>query len=135
MQDKMVSVILPVYNAEKYIEECIYSIINQNYSNLELFVIDDGSTDGSGAICDKYVEYDSRVKVFHFNNRGLAVARNVGLDMLDLITLEESILDSLIRMIGLNRICTKTFWMPRKELALMLQNVGLSGNIQIIDPF
>lgn len=131
----MISVIVPVYNVEPYLVKCLDSILAQTYRDLEILIIDDGSTDGSGAICDKYVEYDSRVKVFHFNNRGLAVARNVGLDMLDLITLEESILDSLIRMIGLNRICTKTFWMPRKELALMLQNVGLSGNIQIIDPF
>lgn len=76
----MISVIVPVYNVEPYLRKCLDSIINQTYSDLEILVIDDGSTDGSGKICDEYVEKDERIKVFHTENRGLSAARNLGLD-------------------------------------------------------
>lgn len=75
----MVSVIVPVFNTEKYLDRCIDSIINQTYSNLEILLIDDGSTDSSGLICDQYKEFDNRIKVFHISNRGLSEARNLGL--------------------------------------------------------
>ena len=65
-----ISVIVPVYNAEKYIEECVSSIINQSFSNFELLLIDDGSTDSSSALCDSFAEKDSRIKVFHKKNEG-----------------------------------------------------------------
>ena len=76
----MISVIVPVYNVEPYLRKCLDSIVNQTYSDLEILVIDDGSTDGCGKICDEYVERDERVKVFHTENRGLSCARNLGLD-------------------------------------------------------
>lgn len=81
MMDKpLVSVIVPVYNAEKYIKRCIESILNQTCNDLELILIDDGSPDNCGAICDEYATKDSRIKVFHQNNGGVCAARNTGLD-------------------------------------------------------
>ena len=76
--DDMLSVIVPVYNMEQYVGECIQSILNQSYTNLECIIVDDGSTDGSGVICDQYAEKDSRVKVYHQKNTGRSSARNVG---------------------------------------------------------
>ena len=75
-----ISIIAPVYNVEKYLERFIYSIITQSYTNLELILIDDGSTDDSGAICDKFEMKDERIKVFHQSNKGVSSARNLGLD-------------------------------------------------------
>lgn len=74
----LLSIIVPVYNAEQYLQRCIESLINQTYKNLDLILVDDGSTDESGAICDSFQE-DDRVKVFHTQNRGQASARNFGL--------------------------------------------------------
>ena len=72
--------IVPVHNVELYLRKCLDSIIAQTYPNLEILIIDDGSTDGSGAICDRYIEKDGRIRVFHTKNRGLSCARNLGLD-------------------------------------------------------
>ena len=77
---ELISIIVPVFNTEKYLDKCIQSILGQTYSNIELLLIDDGSTDSSGAICDKYVTQDSRVRVFHKPNEGVSIARNWGLD-------------------------------------------------------
>lgn len=77
---QMISVIVPVYNTEKYLDRCIQSILAQTYTNFELLLIDDGSTDSSGAICEKYAESDSRIRVFHKENGGVSSARNMGLD-------------------------------------------------------
>lgn len=75
----MISVIVPVYNVEKYLPDCISSILRQTYTNLELLLIDDGSTDSSGRICDDFSKQDKRVRVFHKENGGVSSARNVGL--------------------------------------------------------
>lgn len=77
----MISIILPVYNTEKYLERCINSIVNQSYNDLEIIIIDDGSTDGSARICDEWREKDSRIKVIHKQNEGVSVARNTGLEI------------------------------------------------------
>ena len=77
----LISVIVPVYNVEKYLRRCIDSILNQTYQNLEIILIDDGSTDNSGAICDEYIKKDNRILVIHQENKGLAGARNSGLDI------------------------------------------------------
>ena len=69
----MISVIVPVYNTEKYLDRCVQSILAQTYTDFELLLIDDGSTDSSGAICDRYAEQDSRVRVFHKENGGFPV--------------------------------------------------------------
>ena len=77
----LISVIVPVYNVEDYLERCINSIINQTYTNLEIILVNDGSTDSSGIICDQYSQIDSRIRVIHKKNGGLSDARNVGLDV------------------------------------------------------
>ena len=74
-----ISIIVPVYNCENYINKCIESILSQSYPYFELLLIDDGSTDKSGEICDKYKSIDSRIKVFHENNNGVSYARNLGI--------------------------------------------------------
>lgn len=80
MMSHLVSVIVPVYNVEKYLDKCIQSILNQSFTDFELLLIDDGSTDQSGAICDAYVLQDERIRVFHKENGGVSSARNMGLD-------------------------------------------------------
>lgn len=74
-----ISVIVPVYNVEAYLDRCVYSILNQTYQNLEIILIDDGSTDTSPAKCDAYAAKDGRIKVLHKPNGGLSDARNAGL--------------------------------------------------------
>lgn len=74
-----VSIIVPVYNVEKYLDECINSILDQTYRNLEILIVDDGSTDSCSAKVDEYAKADERVKVFHKENGGIATARNYGL--------------------------------------------------------
>lgn len=77
----MISVIVPVYNVEKFLNYCVNSIVNQTYNDLEIILIDDGSTDNSGKICDEWLERDERVKVIHQKNMGLSGARNSGIDL------------------------------------------------------
>jgi len=76
----LLTVIVPCYNIEKYVDKCISSIVNQTYTNLEILLIDDGSTDNCGAICDEWQERDSRVRVIHKQNEGLAYARKTGVE-------------------------------------------------------
>lgn len=76
-----VSVVIPVYNVERYLKECVDSILNQTYSDFEIILVDDGSTDGSGKLCDDYLSVDNRIKVVHRENGGLSAARNTGMDM------------------------------------------------------
>ena len=77
----MLSVIVPIYNAEKYLEKCIESICQQTYRDLDIILIDDGSQDQSGAICDQFKAIDGRIRVFHKENGGVSSARNRGLDV------------------------------------------------------
>ena len=77
----LVSVIIPVYNAENCLNECLDSVIKQTYSNLEIILIDDGSNDNSGAICDDYARLDKRIKVIHTNNSGVSKSRNTGIEV------------------------------------------------------
>lgn len=80
-ENELISIIVPIYNVEKYLNRCIDSIINQTYKNLEIILVDDGSTDNSGKICDKYAEKDKRIKVIHKKNGGLSDARNSGIEV------------------------------------------------------
>lgn len=77
----LISVVIPVYNVEKFLVRCLDSVIRQTYKNLEIILVDDGSKDNSGIICDKYQKQDNRIKVIHKKNEGLGYARNSGLDI------------------------------------------------------
>lgn len=76
----LISVIIPVYNAEKYLERCVKSVLGQTYSNLEILLVDDGSPDNCGRMCDEFAAIDSRIRVIHKENGGVASARNAALD-------------------------------------------------------
>ena len=104
----LISIIVPVYNVEIYLTECVRSILNQTYKNIEILLIDDGSTDNSGVLCENLAKQDDRIKVFHKENGGLSDARNYGIekavgefimfvDSDDLVS--ESIVDNLYNMI------------------------------------
>lgn len=80
MEEKLVSVIVAVYNIEEYLPRCVDSILAQTYGNLEILLVDDGSSDQSGSICDAYAEKDGRIRVIHKKNGGLSDARNAGMD-------------------------------------------------------
>lgn len=79
MKKGLISVVVPVYKTEKYLDRCINSIVNQTYRDLEIFLIDDGSPDRCSQICDEWAEKDSRIRVFHKTNEGQGIARNVGI--------------------------------------------------------
>ena len=80
MQPALISVIVPVYNVEPYLRRCVDSIRNQTYRNLEILLVNDGSTDHSGEICDEYAQQDTRIRVLHQKNGGLSAARNSGIE-------------------------------------------------------
>lgn len=77
---KLISIIVPVYNVESFLDHCISTILEQTYTNFELILVDDGSKDSSGSICDEWAKKDSRIRVIHQKNGGLSAARNTGLD-------------------------------------------------------
>ena len=77
--NQLISVIVPVYNVEEFVKKCLDSLVRQSYKNLEIIVIDDGSTDGSGKICDEFAKKEKNIKVFHKKNGGLSDARNFGI--------------------------------------------------------
>ena len=81
MNNSLISVIVPIYKSEKYLEKCIESIIGQTYKNIEIILVDDGSEDRCGEICDAYSLKDNRIKVIHKKNGGISDARNAGLDI------------------------------------------------------
>ena len=80
MKNPQISVIVPVYNVEKYLSRCIDSILSQTFTDFELLLIDDGSADSSGKICDEFAMKDERIRVFHKENGGVASARQLGVD-------------------------------------------------------
>ena len=93
MLDKpLISVIIPIYNVENYLAKCVNSVIDQNYKNLEIILVNDGSPDNCGSICDEYAQKDNRIVVIHKKNGGLSDARNAGLKIStgDFITFVDS---------------------------------------------
>lgn len=81
MKELFISVVVPVFNVETYLEKCLESIMNQTYRNIEIILVDDGSTDNSGKICDNYAKLDNRITVIHKNNGGVSAARNDGMHL------------------------------------------------------
>ncbi|WP_312765037.1 glycosyltransferase family 2 protein [Epilithonimonas sp.] len=81
MKNPLITIIIPVYKVEQYLEKCVDSVINQDYPDLEIFLVDDGSPDQCGEICESYAKKDSRIKVIHKKNGGLSDARNVAIDV------------------------------------------------------
>ena len=79
--NELITIVVPVYNVENYLDKCVDSIVNQTYTNLEIILVDDGSTDSSGKKCDEWAEKDCRIKVIHKENGGLSDARNKGIDV------------------------------------------------------
>lgn len=77
--EPLISIVVPIFNVEQYLKKCIDSIINQTYKNIEIILVDDGSDDSSGRLCDQYAHKDCRVKVFHNTNHGVSYSRNYGL--------------------------------------------------------
>lgn len=92
IHEELISIIIPVYNVNQYLVKCLESIVNQTYTNLQIVLVDDGSTDSSGRICDDYAKQDSRIKVIHKINGGLSDARNTGINIAngDYITFVDS---------------------------------------------
>lgn len=133
--DAKVTIIVPVYNVEEYLEKCLDSLINQTYRNLEIIVVDDGSSDNSGKICDKFAEIDNRIMVIHQENSGVSVARNIALDKMtgEYITfvdsddyLEENAIERFLNMLmeqdadivfaeGITFFKNKNLYFPNKE--------------------
>lgn len=121
-----ISVILPVFNREKIVPEAIESIIDQTYTNWELLIIDDGSSDGTGAVCDDYQAKDSRIRVFHIDNHGVSHARNVGLanvtgDWVAFIDSDDlyqpyAFSEMIAHSAGADMVATRTIVMPQYEL-------------------
>lgn len=115
-----ISVIVPVYNVEKYIRKCVDSILNQTMQDLEIILVDDGSTDRSGEICDEYREKDIRIKVIHKKNGGLSDARNVGE--------KNATADYVIFLDGddyIHREMLETLYFPIKEQGVDLSTCGV----------
>ena len=102
MIEKKVSVIVPIYNAEKYLNKCLESIIGQTYKNLEIILVDDGSSDNSPTICDAWAQIDSRIRVIHKRTAACLLRETP-----ESIWHKAIILALSMRTIGLNRICTR----------------------------
>ena len=100
--EELISVIVPIYKVEAYLERCIGSIVNQTYKNLEIILVDDGSPDSCPDICDAWKEKDDRIKVIHKKNGGLSDARNAGMQIM-----AGTYKSILTVMIGLQMICMK----------------------------
>ena len=136
MENKtLISVIVPVYNVKMYLEHCLASISAQSYKNLEIIIVDDGSTDGGGAICDAYAERDSRCIVVHQENQGLWAARNTGQKIAkgDFIMFVDS--DDYMHVDMINCLYDALIQNPQCELALCNYKVTASFDEDTHTPF
>lgn len=118
MESSLISVIVPVYNQEKYLDRCVQSILLQEYSNLEIILVDDGSSDSSGRICDFYKELDQRVHVIHQQNQGVSSARNAGLACSNGLWISFVDSDDSIRPDHFKRLINATRTAPSIKLAI-----------------
>ena len=129
MTKDLVSIVLPIYKTEKFLDRCITSIVNQTYSNLEIILVDDGSPDNCPAMCDAWAEKDSRIRVVHKENEGLGMARNTGIEK---ATGEYICFFDSDDYIALDTI-ESAYFLARKEksdiVIFGLSNVDKGGNI------
>ncbi|MBQ9577624.1 MAG: glycosyltransferase [Muribaculaceae bacterium] len=125
----MISIIVPVYNVEKYLEACVNSILNSTFTDYELILVDDGSTDRSGEICDDYQEMDQRITVIHQENAGVAAARNAGLRVSrgEYITFVDS--DDLVHPLMLETLITEIS-SGDYDMSMVLHHKGLANEAQ-----
>lgn len=138
----LISIIIPVYNSSKYLDRCILSVLDQDYSELEIIIIDDGSTDSSPSICDSFSKQDSRVKVFHICNSGVSNARNFGLkkatgEYVSFIDSDDYVSPDLIRVLYENLIKFNASISTCRGISFSGDSVGIidyPNNISIIKP-
>ena len=112
--DPLISIIVPVYNVKPYLSRCVDSLLGQSYQNMELLLVDDGSTDGSEALCDEYAARDARVRVLHKKNGGLSDAHNAGVD-----AAKGEYLSFVMAMTGCHLITSRTctgHWSRRERI-------------------
>ena len=136
----LISIIIPVYNVEKYLERCVKSVINQTYKNLEIILVDDGAKDNSGKMCDELSKLDSRIKVIHKENGGLSDARNFGLkiatgDYIGFVDSDDYIADDMYETLYYTiknnnaDISIVSFYEMYKEKVIGVRD---SGNLEIL---
>lgn len=138
MKRPKVSVIIPVYNAEKYLNRCIDSVLAQTFSDFELLLIDDGSKDRSGEICDEYSKKDRRICIFHKKNEGVSSARNLGLDRAKGVWIafidsddyvNKSYIENLISAVkSENQVVIGGYNIVGKDLHYIIEQISLSGS-------
>lgn len=137
MNSPKISVIVPVYNVEKYLRRCIDSILAQTFTGFELLLIDDGSKDKSGEICDEYAKKDSRVRVFHKENGGVSSARNLGLDnalgeWVCFVDADDSVSPFYIEHLVQRIVCKDQIVMSNvKNVEYIKENISLVGKTAI----
>ncbi|SDB69130.1 glycosyltransferase [Butyrivibrio sp. INlla16] len=124
-ENATVSVIVPVYNVEQYLDRCVNSLINQSYTQLEIILVDDGSTDSSGMLCDAFAQKDQRIKVVHQQNQGLSAARNSGLEIMsgDLVFFCDS--DDYLNTDAIKSMVTKMY---RDHADIVACGIMLTGD-------
>lgn len=125
----LVSVVVPVYNVEKYLDKCVSSIVNQTYKNLEIILVDDGSTDNCPAMCDEWAEKDSRIKIIHKTHSDAGITRNVGIEIAvgDYICFCDS--DDYIASDTVEKCVNKAFETNAEAVLYGLVSVDENGNV------
>jgi len=126
------TVIIPIYNAEKHLDQCIRSVLTQDFKGFELILINDGSSDGSGAICDAYAANDSRVKIFHKTNGGVSSARNLGIEKaagewITFIDADDYIRDDYFKVLELQ---LNTDWIHHDMERDVISDMGVGINFE-----
>ncbi len=141
----LISIIVPIFNVEKHLDHCILSILNQTYKNLEIILVNDGSTDGCSVMCDQYAIYDSRIKVVHKINEGVSSARNVGLDIttgkyVTFVDSDDSVTEDYIEVLynalkkTNSQISTSEFLKVKSEEFVIKKDTIRNESFQIFSP-
>lgn len=141
----LISIIVPIFNVEKYLDHCISSILDQTYKNVEIILVNDGSTDNCPVMCDQYAIYDSRIKVVHKINEGVSSARNVGLDMatgkyVTFVDSDDSVTEDYIEVLynalkkTNSQISTGEFLKVESEEFIIKRDTILNESFQIFSP-